>query len=857
MGRRFAVRRRLALLLLTVLITVAAAAACRWQAPGPPWPDPLGEAPPRHLPAAVPPGTGGLPDENFTTDHGAGLDEYRGKGRVLVPVRITRYFGPTDEQGRLRHPDQVGGAALLIRAWDLDSTFPGGTRQPEVLRARVNGVPLEPDVTGLPGRWTAFSLPVPVESLRFPDAHGPVREAVNWVEIEFDPLNETAGWKAQVDWVRLRIAGVRPWVLVHGFLSDASAWAYWTGEYAPDRGIPTHAFSMTDSSGSMWVHGDEVLAAIREAADRFGVSAVHLVGSSKGGPDGRVALAGAGTGVQQFVMLGSPHLGSELADLVKIGAILHPSIGAISRIGEPALTELTTWYSRLATARIPRNPAVTYATITAVWRGGINPLLPGPDDGVVSTYSAESLPFAPVLGRTANFHTENVRTPAVFELAAAQLAGGARTAAAYPAEEAPQISGVAAAHMAAGSSRAWQFVAEPGVPVSFLLLWTDGAPALSVYSPAGERFWGGEVRSLDAGAGLRYQVVHIASPAGGPWRLAVDAGPEPARILLASASHSALRLAAELSAPHPGDPIWIQASLPARTGGAAVTAHILYPNGSVAAVPLAEAGRAGTGDAAVLLYAGSVPAPEDAYGDLPVVLVAEQPGGWSRFLLTGVMLPHRTARVAWQGIALAVIDGDGAAAQLAATVRLEEFPVGRYLVLGRLSAAKEESLFSWYLPALVPESGTLQLQLRAPAAVLYQVAEAAAAGSISLDGLFVFDGRGRLVAGGSPLPLTPEELRLHRPVLRVETVTPAEASFTYRVTFTSPTASRLVLTARLEDGKGTPLGWAVTAGRAAAGRQTWTLAFRRDLTAEGPFRLRDLSLYEEARPERAVLLPDP
>lgn len=825
--------------LASLVVAGSTVAGCRWIVP----PN-RQESPPRALPGAGPLGAHGAPDDSFTVFDYEGLRQYRSKGTIRVPIAITRFYGPTTEDGRLLHPEQVEAAYLTVRLWDVDADVTDRHRLPEAIQVRLNGQPLHPEITGLNNQWTTFTLPLPAEALRFPSSHSPVIPAQNWIEFNLDVRNEEPGWQVWIDWVQLTVTGARPWVLVHGFLSDETTWRYWTNEYAPARGIPVHAFSLADNAGSMWLHGLEIAAEVAQVQRSFGVQQVHLVGSSKGGPDGRVAIAVAGEAVDRFVMIGAPHHGSELADLVKIGAILYPWLGPVIWIGEPALTELTTWYARLASDRIPRSDDTTYATIASVWLGGINPLLPGPDDGVVSTASAEALPYAPSLGRPHGFHLDNPRNEQIFALTYDHLAGAGsssmRQDAAPPvAAEAPQLSAIVQAKMAAYEARSWELPIEAGRPATFALLWRGGTePSITLRSPSGEPVATTAVRSEEPTA-LPYHLIQINEPEGGLWQVSIENGAEESLVLLATAVDSPLRLAATVLPPSPAATGMITAEVSLAEGRAPsrLRAWIAYPQGRVEEVALLSNGRpTATGN---LLFSAPYLPPTDAYGDIPIVIAAEMEGA-SRYLLTGVTIPHPTARLTWEALRAA----DGA---LEATAKLEGFPAGPYQILTSLTSDKEGSFLAGHaLVQAASESEETTFRWELPAG----------ATNLSLGALYAFDSSGRLITAGEPRAV-PAEVVTSAPqrlqIERIEAPVGTARSIAVPVTFAAPQAGRMVLNARLTDGKGRLIGWASVAGKARAGRQTWYLRF--PATEQGPLYLWDLSLYVEGRPEQAILIP--
>ncbi len=175
-----------------------------------------------------------------------------------------------------------------------------------------------------------------------------------------------------------------PIVLAHGLLGfDAIAVAGVRNEYF--RGLPDklarHACAVhrprVAAAGSVAARAEELAACIRALPDRR----VNVIAHSMGGLDARYAIArlGIGSRVASLTTIGTPHLGTPLADLgTGVGKRLGV-MATLERLGIPvgAFYDLTTARMAEFNRAVPDARAVSYASVVGVARRKrrTNPLL--------------------------------------------------------------------------------------------------------------------------------------------------------------------------------------------------------------------------------------------------------------------------------------------------------------------------------------------------------------------------------------------------------------------------------------------------------------------------------------------------
>ena len=184
-----------------------------------------------------------------------------------------------------------------------------------------------------------------------------------------------------------------PVLLVHGLGEDASMWKKWE-ELLTNDGVQYHTVTFRESDdkcGTALAHALELGKRIDEISRSNPSGQVNIVGHSKGGIDARVYLANGTQSVANLIMIGTPNNGTPMAERTSLCA--------------PAVWDVL---PEANATKVGSNPNTKYYTIAGDWAKevGGNPLIPGPDDGLVPVSSAESGGNFQSLGRTGHAHME-------------------------------------------------------------------------------------------------------------------------------------------------------------------------------------------------------------------------------------------------------------------------------------------------------------------------------------------------------------------------------------------------------------------------------------------------------------------
>jgi len=184
-----------------------------------------------------------------------------------------------------------------------------------------------------------------------------------------------------------------PVLLVHGLGEDASMWKKWE-ELLTNDGVQYHTVTFRESDdkcGTALAHALELGKRIDEISRSNPSGQVNIVGHSKGGIDARVYLANGTQSVANLIMIGTPNNGTPIAERTSLCA--------------PAVWDVL---PEANATKVGSNPNTKYYTIAGDWAKevGGNPLIPGPDDGLVPVSSAESGGNFQSLGRTEHAHLE-------------------------------------------------------------------------------------------------------------------------------------------------------------------------------------------------------------------------------------------------------------------------------------------------------------------------------------------------------------------------------------------------------------------------------------------------------------------
>lgn len=675
------------------------------------------------------------PDEEFVADSGYPLDYYlyRIHGPIIFDLPITRYFGPVDGDGHLLHPENIkannGMVDLTLRVWDVDADYSGDECYPEVDEVSINGLYLG-NLSGWDSQWSTVTFSVPVSQLKFPRMVGTqLIPGNNTIRIDIDTMNTDLCWAVGVDWARLVIEGIRPAVLVHGFMSGADTWGPWTqpGGFAEQAGLPVHAFSFANNHGSWIEHLVEEAAQIEVARERFGVEKLNIVGHSKGGIDSRAYLAFlGGDRVPNLVMLGTPNAGSPVADIVKAAGILSPVIGGIaSLIGDPALTELTVVYTnQVYNPIVGRNGNTDYYTVAGNWQWlpNGNPLVFGPDDGVVAVSSVQALPYAISLGQTGSFHTAMTSGSVEWGRAWTVIQQSGISGTAAPAGVAKPLS--AATDPFAGlnlSQLAWtppstgvtthSLTLEEGAAALIGLFWPGTDTTASLLGPDGAPI--PMLPAADAALlGLNGAFVQIDQPQPGAYQLIVEHATDAPHLLMVGAPGSPFSLSADAVEPvvATGAPAVLEAVLSGPAGmipPATMTAHV-ESAGAIQAIPLTDDGQGADAAAGDLRYTGTFVA--DQAGYYPVVVKADTPV--PRIAVTGFLAVGGADRLV-EVLSHAGQDdnGDGMYEALMVEVGVEAADAGQFLLAAHVQDGAGQTLVqSGALIDLPPGSSSVALQ---------------------------------------------------------------------------------------------------------------------------------------------------
>jgi pimeloyl-ACP methyl ester carboxylesterase len=185
-----------------------------------------------------------------------------------------------------------------------------------------------------------------------------------------------------------------PVLLVHGLGEDASIWKKWE-ELLTNDGIQYYTITFQDSDdkcGTALAHAVELGKRIDEIlVNSQDYEQVNIVGHSKGGIDARVYLANGTKSVANLIMIGTPNRGTPMAERTSVCA--------------PAVWDVL---PEANATKAGMNPNTRYYTVAGDLQKQIggNPIIPGPDDGLVPVSSAESEGYFQSLGRTEHGHLE-------------------------------------------------------------------------------------------------------------------------------------------------------------------------------------------------------------------------------------------------------------------------------------------------------------------------------------------------------------------------------------------------------------------------------------------------------------------
>lgn len=164
-----------------------------------------------------------------------------------------------------------------------------------------------------------------------------------------------------------------PLVLAHGlsgFSSLLGVLDYWygIGDTLQSGGATVY---VTDVSAfdSSEARGEQLLAQVERIVAQTGCGKVNLIGHSQGGLDVRYVLAVRPDLVASVTTVGTPHLGSELADFLRKNI----NSGGFTEVVIGALANSAGWFINLLTGQSsPQNSLGALATLTSAGTAAFN-----------------------------------------------------------------------------------------------------------------------------------------------------------------------------------------------------------------------------------------------------------------------------------------------------------------------------------------------------------------------------------------------------------------------------------------------------------------------------------------------------
>jgi triacylglycerol esterase/lipase EstA (alpha/beta hydrolase family) len=425
----------------------------------------------------------------------------------------------------------------------------------------------------------------------------------------------------------------RPVVMVHGFLSNYQAWANYLGPqgYLARIGVPAYAVGDGQAPGVLNT-GDitdpqrrtntiaqnavVLQGYIAEVKRQTGAEMVDLLGHSMGGMIARYYIdrlmgdnvpGRSGRDVAQLIMLGTPHLGSDCANLpVALGWYL------------PAALEIRSSYARqILNPQIYHHKGVPFFELAGdpILQPAGSPCTAVPSDIVVSLDSASGVPVE--LSKIAFMHTELNTSPKVFDEFVKALVEKRPvdfTDVADPPAPSPdlgeplQFSRIYTGKVAAGGSQTLTINIEAGVSVaSFALFDANGTLDVTVVGASGKVIVLDPVknglRKIDDANTLVNLGYGFDQPKEGAWHIllkATDRTPAAGVDYALTAKFiggSLLHASTDKVLPQVGEPVQLNASL--TLNGAPLTiesaeAQVRAPDGSTQSVKLTTRGNTST-----------------------------------------------------------------------------------------------------------------------------------------------------------------------------------------------------------------------------------------------------------------------
>jgi len=706
-------------------------------------------------------------DEVFVAATGPGLDTgctYRNDGPLLITIPVSRVVtNPSATLATLKANGYITDATLSLMAYDVDFEGDASAPFPERDKVYFNGhLCAEQYLRGTNDAWHLNTFKIPIEWVNFPSDpgdHNLVSPASNVIRIDIDTENVEEEWCTAIDYAALSFKAARPVVLVHGMVSSGGTWAspgIWRAKLT-EEGIPfsngLDFYPNSTIASDYTVLRDWILA----AKNQWGVNKVALVCHSKGGISARkCASTGSDVSndVSDLVQIGTPNLGSPLADLAEgFLAIPDPKAYVISRFiqawkGSNNLSELTS--SRLNdfnSADTP-NSKVKYTALggyyertSALTLEDLTSLIDGmePGDGVVPLASAlalpgaSTIPYQPGPGDESATHTGLITSETVFDLLKRRAIpptfmrmGGEDTLRLEP------VTGfweIAAAH---DTLNVGNIEVDEAVPTLFSILHPEGDVDFWLKSPSGQLYKTSTLpdSGFDRGnfdlLGAPLSLYRFQSPEVGTWTAyaSVFSDPTPADSTVYWVNSWLLEPQVSLRAYATNSHVATGATIEYRarvanagTGiaGATVVAYVLRPDGQRYTVTLADGGVAPDSIANDGLYTGaltatSVPGRYTAYVSAVRSGVPGQPD-FSRTAQVAVAVSASTSTFTGSISDYGEdTNGNGYYDSLVVAVGVQITTAGRYRVVGVLSDSLEDELKVGAEAVLQPGTRTIYLR---------------------------------------------------------------------------------------------------------------------------------------------------
>lgn len=195
-------------------------------------------------------------------------------------------------------------------------------------------------------------------------------------------------------------------------------------DYAYSYGYRTAFVSLWDANGqgwggSMWENGQMLRNQIDTISSFFGTPWVNVVAHSKGGVDTQAAIVhyGAGPRVQKLITLGTPHWGTQTADMAYsaplwwVGALL----GELDNASYVMQTGYMGWFRSVTDGRGENGYTRYYTSAgtdwgpSTLWWGGLFLSPWGSNDGLVTVANAQLPSWYSSHVRTSYLNHDNMR----------------------------------------------------------------------------------------------------------------------------------------------------------------------------------------------------------------------------------------------------------------------------------------------------------------------------------------------------------------------------------------------------------------------------------------------------------------